>query len=207
MTDVVTICNLAIGWLGGTLITSLDDGTIEADLCKANFDPARDAVLEDRHWTFATERAVLTPTTEEPVFGRENQFLIPRDTIKLQRVNRTGRYEDNDLDWVREGRFIIAAEERVYVWYTRRIEDTNEFSPNFVQALAQRLAADIAIPLTESRTLQQQHWELYQMKLDDAGATDGMQGRALQTESTRLLRARFGGVATGAGFNIGEPLT
>lgn len=205
MTSAVEISNLAIGWLGGTPIISFDDESTEAKLAKLNYPLVRDAVLEDHFWSFATQRIVLTPTVESPAFGEDNQFLIPPDTIKLQRVDRTVNGDDN-LDWVREGKFIIANVERCYVWYTRRVEDPTEFTSNFTQALAQRLAADIAIPLTESRSLQEQHFLLYQEKLNDAAATDGMQGRSPRTQSTRLLGSRNGFFPGSGGFNIGDPL-
>ena len=201
----VSISNLALGWLGGELITSLDDESTEAKLADANYDFARDAVLEDHAWTFATLRVILTPTEAEPAFGDTRQFLIPPDTIRIQRVSRTANDEDS-LDWVREGRHIIANVERVYVTYTRRVTDPSEFPPNFVACLAQRLAADMAIPLAESRSLQEQHWAIYMEKIADAAATDGMQGRSPRTKSTRLLGSRSGMFPGAGGFAIGDPL-
>ena len=65
-TSPVQICNISIGWLGGTLITSLDDGTNEANLCKATYEPSRDQVLEERNWTFATKRTSLNPIADPP---------------------------------------------------------------------------------------------------------------------------------------------
>ena len=201
----VAIANMALGWLGGELIISFDDESVEARLIKANYEFARDAVLEDHSWTFATARTVLTPTTEEPVWGSTMQFLIPPDTIRILRVSQTQNDEDN-LDWVREGRLIIANRERIYVTYTKRITNPAEFPPNFVHTLAQRLAADLAIPLTESRSLQETHWAVYMEKIKDAAATDGMQGRSPRTKSTRLLGSRSGFFPGSGGFAIGDPL-
>ena len=201
----VSISNLALGWLGGNLIISLGDDSTEAKLADANYEFARDAVLEDHYWSFATARTVLTPTEGEPEFGSTMQFLIPPDTIRIQRVSQTENDEDN-LDWVREGRFIIANRERIYVTYTQKVEDPALFPPNFVACLAQRLAADMAIPLAESRSLQEQHWAIYMEKLKDAAATDGMQGRSPRTKSTRLLGSRSGMFPGSGGFAIGDPL-
>lgn len=202
----VSIANQALGWLGANLITSLDDEQVEAQLIKANYDQLRDAVMEDHAWTFANARSVLTPTVEEPEFGTTQRFLIRPDTIRVLRV------EDSEnafgtLRWSLEQRHIIANVEKIFVFYTTRITDPALFSPAYVQALAQRLAADLAIPLTESGKLMERHWALYREKIQAAAATDGMQGINQQITSTRLLRSRTGFFTESGGFAIGDPLT
>ena len=201
----VSIANQSLGWLGASLITSFDDDSVEADLVRTNYEPSRDAVLEDHAWSFANERAVLTPATEEPVFGTANKFLIPADVIRVLRVERNPD-GFGTLRWSLEARFIHANVDRIYVFYTKKIENETLFTSAFAVALAQRLAADLAIPLTESAKLAELHWELYQGKLDAAAATDGMQGVNQRIRSTRLLRARRGQFPEGDSFSIGDPL-
>ena len=59
MPSEIQICNLAISWLGGQRITSFGDETAEAILCYANYELARDAVLERIEWSFAIKRVIL----------------------------------------------------------------------------------------------------------------------------------------------------
>ena len=61
------ICNLALGWLCQTLLTSINDPGTPARLCRDNFDGARDAVLEDNARTFPTARRKPTPDPISPV--------------------------------------------------------------------------------------------------------------------------------------------
>ena len=187
----VAISNLAIGWLGGTLITSLDDESVEAQLCKANFASARDAVLEAAEWSFAIRRATLTPLAVDPDHTWENAFQLRPDTIRLLTADG-GQQGRDDLAWVKEGFAILANVDVVYVTYVARITDTALFTPQFTQTLAQRIAADICISLTESRTLQESHWALYQRKLEEATLSDGMQGQPQQTKTRQVTAARFG---------------
>ena len=187
----VSIANQALGWLGGNKITSFGDDSTEAKLISANYASIRDAVLEDHAWTFANARAILLPDLTAPAFEYGQRFLQPVDTIRILTADIDPNMYNQAL-WEKEGKFLLCNTTKLYVRYTKRIIDTVTFTAAFSQALAQRLAADLAIPLTESRTLQESHWALYKMKLDDAAATDGMQGRSQTVRSNRLLGSRNG---------------
>jgi hypothetical protein len=199
LSSVVQICNMALGWIGAERITSLDDASTEAILCKANYDTARDTVLESREWTFAVKRFALVPTGVTPEFTWGQQFDLPTEILRVLSVERGSVVGSNELsanvieheqmDWVREGNQILTNFDAVYVRAIIRIENTTFFSASFVHALAARIAADLAIPITRSKVLQQQMFALYQAKLADAAALDGMQGRSKRIRS-RYLAAR-----------------
>jgi len=197
MASEVDICNLALSWLGGSLITSLDDNSTEAKLCKANYAIVRDAVVESRDWTFAVQRYDLAKNATPPVNGYANGFQIPSTVLRVVEVNCGEDYRV-------EGNDIVTDENSVKIRAIGQVTDTSFFSPLFVQALAQRLAADIAIGLTQSRELQQQHWQLYLAKLDEAAANDGMQGKSRKITSNWLQQSRSGGSAL-AGPTVGSP--
>lgn len=188
----VQICNLALGWLGAELITSLGDDNDGAKLCNVNYPSARDTLLEMRDWSFAIKRRILTPLLEPPVHTYSQAFLIPADVIRTLMVDDT-TFADSLLDWTKEGNQILANVEKIYITYISRITDTVVFTPTFAQALAQRLAADMAIPLTESRTLQESHWALFEAKFEEASTSDSMQGKPLQTRTRTLTAARTHG--------------
>ena len=191
MASKVTIANLALGWLGQTRLTAITDPGVSGQLIRDNFDDARDAVLEDHAWVFANARRRLSPDPIPPEFGFEQRFKIPADLIRILEVNETDR-SDNATSWAREGDYILANVELIYVKYTRRVVEISRMSPNFIQAFAQRLAADLALPITESRTMQEHQWAAYLSKLDGAAATDGMQGTNQRIRSNRMLRSRDG---------------
>jgi hypothetical protein len=191
MPSEVSICNQALVWVGANLITSLDDGSTEANICKANYASLRDAVLEDRDWTFATARKQLTPLADTPVFTWNYQMQLPSDMIRVIGCWPLGREEDREqADYVKEGRRILTNEPKLNIKYIRRVTPPEDFSAGFVQALAARIAADIAIPVTQSRSMQQDMQALYMKKLNDAGTNDGMQGRNQKKVSTKLTNSR-----------------
>ncbi len=193
----VTICNLAISWLAGNLIISLDDETTEAKLCKANYALLRDSVLEAVAWTFATKRLKLTPEVNTPEWGYERQFTIPPEVITLLEVsdNSTKPNGVNDLDWRREENRILCNQDIVYVKAIVRITDPARFSPNFVQTLAARIAAEISIPLTESKDITNIMFSKYQNYLMVAAVTDGIQGKSDLISPQALTGVRGGALS------------
>lgn len=189
MADPVAICNLALGWLGAKLITSLDDRANEARLCKAGFDLARDAVLEARQWTFATDRAELAADAEPPVWGWSHRYALPANTLRVISCD-DGSWAGR-LRWVRERGYILADHAGpIYARVILRIEDPAEWSPGFTRALAARLAADLAVPLAENRALQADMLQLYAAEIREAAARDGMQGRTDRVHPSPLADRR-----------------
>lgn len=207
--STISICNQALGWLGADTITSLNDDTKEAQLCKDNFEELRDSVLLEREWTFAVRRLILTPLVAVPVYGYAFQFLLPTDVLRVLNIPTSlgtfgglpglqgGAGADSSQglpDWRVEnsddGNVIVANVNRVRVRVIWRVVNEKLWSLMFTQSLAARIAADLAMPLTNSRTLQKDMWSLYDMKLNRAGTMDGMQGRHEVKRSDQLINVR-----------------
>jgi len=205
MTDV-TICNRALGWVGGNRITNLDttiDGSVEAQLCSDNYAAARDVVLEEGGWNFATKRYLLTPLTVKPPWGYSNQFLVPTNVIRVLRVNDTPIDPDSGkgIPWRIEAneddsRVIMSDAEKLYIKTIIRIIDTTKFTPGMEQALSARLAMDLAIPIKRSVSLQETMATLYQQKLRIAMSTENMQGTSEKLTNNSLTLARFSNTTT-----------
>jgi hypothetical protein len=195
MASAVEICNLALGWLGGTLITQLDaenPSSTEEELCVANYGPALKAVLEAKAWTFATGRVELSPAEATGLEEYPVKFTIPGTVVRVLACDDgAGTF---DLKWVREGGFILVERELVTLQAKAVLleEDAAKFQPGFIRALAARLAADLAIPLTENRTLATEMERKFIWELSRAGALDGAQGSA-QAKKTNWLKMARGG--------------
>lgn len=190
MNSEIAICNQALGWLGANQIISFDDASQEAKLCKANYQYLRDAVLEDYAWSFAVKRDSLAPLAETPVtYGYA--FQVPSDAIRILQVSVDASFDPTeDVVWEIEDNKILTDNASIYVRYVYRVTDPTKFSPNFKQALAARIAADIAIPLSASRALQSDMYSLYTMKIAEAAQKDGTQGRNKRLRSSWLLSSR-----------------
>ena len=192
MATDVSICNQALGWLGASLITSLSDKSTEAQLCNANFADLRDAVLEDAAWTFATKRYTLTPEANTPDWGYSNQFTIPAEVLRVLQVTDDPLYVNggSTFDWRREENKILCDVDKVYLKAVIQVTDASRFPPAFSQALAARIARDLAGALTQSKGIQELMESKYQRALDTALATDGSQGKSDVIRSNILTRVR-----------------
>ena len=201
MASKVSIANLALSWLGTNPIISFGDDTVEAKLVSLNYEDALQAVLEDRDWTFAIKRYILTPASESPVFGFSNAFTIPPEVRRLISVGVdrgggigfdgiTSDVQGTEVQWQKEGNEIVSNEERVFVIAVADNDDASSYPSAFVHALAARLAAELAIPLTHSPKLMASMWQLYAQKLTASSGSDGRQGRREHLEASRLTRAR-----------------
>ena len=200
MATQVSIANLALSWLGTKGITNFSDDTVEASAVRLNYEDAIKAVLEDRNWTFAIERMILTPEEATPIFGYGHQFTIPARVRRVVSVtlegvgdvttleNRSGA--NDEIDWQKEKNKILANEDKIFVRAVVDEDDPARYPSAFVHALAARLAADMAITLTHSKELQADNWGLYQAKLTAASSSDGRQGRRERLDAPRLTRAR-----------------
>ncbi len=188
--DKVGIMNLAVGWLGGNLIVDPDsDESTEADLCRANYESSRDFTLESRNWTFAKDRARLVPEEDTPAFQWSFQFLLPAQVIRVVQVCKDPQMKV-DTDWERESNKILADVAIVYVTFVEKVEIEARFSPGFTQTFATKLAENIALPLTASKTMYNLMKQNFVDLINDAGALDGQQGKNKRLKSNQLTGRR-----------------
>jgi len=68
--------------------------------------------------------------------------------------------------------------------------NTKKFTPLFDQALAAHLAMNIAIPLTENKSMFESMFNLFNNNLDNAAASDGLQGTRERLVSSRMEKSR-----------------
>ncbi len=195
--NVTKICNMAILHVGGSKISSINDNSVEATICEVHYEIARDKVLGDKDWTFATSRAEIAQNAVDPVFGYQGSFTLPSDCIRVIEAwdsadDMQFRDRNNPLEWEREENNISAdAQGSLFIRYIKRIETTSRFSAGFVDALHHYLAYLLAVPLAQNKGLQTDMMNLYLRSLKDAANADGLQGRSKRIRSSRLVNARL----------------
>ena len=183
----VSICNLAIARVGGESISSLAENVKAAKLCTIFYSNSRDSVLAEMWWTFATKRQTLArlATAPESEFGYAYQ--LPSDLI-------TPRYlaDAEDVEYVIEGDTLVTDAEEVDLVYTFQQADTTKFTPLFTDCVAFRVAAELALPLTNRPTNQSNFTQLYQKALSRAKVTDQDRGSKKRPTGSRWLNSRIG---------------
>ena len=186
------IANLAsVSHLGCNKITNLDDNQTEAIVMKATFDHCRDVVLEEGAWRFANTREQWVPLATNDNWAFEYAYQIPSEVIRI--IKATDSPKKTKFNWeIGSGRKVYCDSEVLYVQYTKRVTNTNEFTNGFVNALALYLAYYNCIALTENKGMKDSLLGEYQKAIDDARTNDGMQGVAEQINSTATIDVRYG---------------
>ena len=196
MTSKVSICNQALSLVGAETITSLDDDQKEAKLCKLNYDNIRDTVLEAHDWTFAIKWYELPKLADPPLSEYANAYEIPSEVLRVMFV---GQDYNNQDDWQVEGGNIVTNSNSCRCQVIVSIDDPSRYSPLFVQAFVARLAMELAIPITNSRSLMESNAQLYRAKVQDAVTKDNQQGK------TRRIRSRWLQASRSRGYRGAGP--
>ena len=197
---------MALSLLGTIQITAFTDPSTEAQQCNFWYPFLRDAVLEDRAWTFATQRSLLVatpPLTGQLPVGWGQCFAKPLNSLNIIQCYRPsttaqiqgypqqqfdGRYLQ--IDWELLQNQIFTNNSTTWCKYIVSVIDTTQFSSNFVQALAARIAQELAMPITNNRNILNDMEKLYQAKLMAASSKDGMQGTTQVIQGRTLRQTR-----------------
>lgn len=188
MSSIVEICSLSLMNLGAEAITSLDDNSTRARLCKAFYPVARDAVLRAYPWNCARTTQVLAqlaaaPTNEDWAY----QYTLPTSPYCLW----VPKFLNEDLIYEINGRVLLTDEDAVTLNYIQQLTDSGKFDPLMVEALAAKLSHNLAYPLTGVASTAELMFKLYQMKLQEARTQDGMEnGQEQLYESNALIEVR-----------------
>ena len=185
MASQVSIANRALALLGANTISAFDDGSTEANIIRAIYADARDAVLRSAPWGCATFRASLAQNTTDPLFEWDKSYQLPTDPycLAVLSLKETDEYRI-------EGRNLLCNYDSANIRYIGRVTDPGLFDPALVWALATRIAAESCYALTQNRTQAGDMWALAQQALEDAVIADGSEVRFDDIISDSLLIVR-----------------
>jgi hypothetical protein len=187
MATDIEIINSALAKIRGRFITTLNDNSTEARLCKILFPRIRDRLLREVAPNFAKKRYELASLVETPVYGFDYVFQIPSDVIKIL---ETDRYFDED--WKQENGKIYANDSTFFISVIYRVTDCEKYDPVFAEALAFALAAELATPLTNGTKLAEDMRAQAEMLMRRARSYSAQErGSIDQPEATDWLMARF----------------
>jgi len=187
MASAIDICNSALTKLGSERIDSLSEESKQARLCNQQYPIIRDELLASHFWNFAMKRAQLASVTvTEPISTRfPFAFQIPSDSLRIVYL------EDQNVDFKVEGNLIFADIESPSLLYISKETDVARFSATFREALAYRLAEDIAYPLIQSVSVMDRMKARADQRLADARSFDGQEGVIDPLESDVFLDSRI----------------
>lgn len=189
MTSAVALCNLALSHIGDPgFVTSIEppDGTAQAARCAIFWPIVRRAFLQARDWSFATARADLTESGNDPVGPWLYRYVMPPTALRLSKILNPAGYSHEptepfivevDSTGVRTILTNMEAAEAVYVFDQ---VDLIQWGQQAVNACSWLLASYLAGPIIKGKagvTVGQGALQRYGVELSIASAEDGLQHR------------------------------
>ena len=203
----VEIANSALDWVGAKAISSIDQQTESARLCKRNIPLARQALIRQYRWNFAFKRETLGSTGVDPEFGFSYQFQKPTDLLHLVGVWDEYRpdheYTTGCIPHRVEGDKILANYDPLYIFYSRDVEDVSKWDALFSDLMGMDLAIRIGYRLTSGNARTRLLAELNRIRMDKAKAADAMEGTPEPIYASTWLDAR--GAPPFSGFQVRLP--
>ena len=187
----IEIVNLALTRLGLTSVTSLGEASAEASAAAKVWDAAVRAALQEHRWGFNTKRAALPLRMENPA---GSTFLFrygaPADLLQPYEIFQADVTQDRPIPFLFEGGDIYSDEAGAILIYGANAESAVSFSSQFCDALAWRLASELAAPLTQKTSLMEYAMGRYQDSVARAKASAGNAQRPRDEKIPSYIRAR-----------------
>lgn len=171
----VSICNAALTALGAGLITSLTENSESARACNARLDDMVDEVIRAHAWGCAVAQTELAQNIAAPIFGFSYSYALPTSPYCL-RVLKLSE-EDSGYVWRITGRNLETDSETANIDYLKRITDVTEMDADLTEAIAARLAAEVAYRLTGNSAIRDMMWKVYASKINEAKDMDAREGK------------------------------
>jgi hypothetical protein len=193
MTTVTDICNAAISHVGTrSKISSIDEGSTEANACLTHFAMARDATLRAFDWNFArlTGQLALLQDPAPPVgIGRwAYKYALPVDCLRVRRLNDVPLLvlpetffemaADRDASGAIVG-VVLTNVSPLSVIYTAQATDPQRWDQGFIDAMVYGLAHRVCFELTGKEERVKALAQLWQMALREGAAEAANEGSAL----------------------------
>lgn len=175
--STTTVINGALRRLGGERITSIDDGSVNANYALDIYDDLLEDSLRSHDWNFATKRVKLSQLVAVPVFGYDKAYALPADWLRntAPKDNDAGVSTfDYKVETLEGQRVLVASREDIWLRYIYLLEDPVKWSADFRMFMILALARDLAIPVASSNALRDRFEIAASRKLAQAKAIDAM---------------------------------
>jgi hypothetical protein len=168
--SVVGICNSALLKVGAYQISSLSDNTRASNLCNAQFPILRDELMRACPWRFALSQVTLTtPNVTPPAFGYNAAYDVPANVLRVWKVDSP--------NWTEVGNQIFCDKtDGIDCLAIIQQTDPTQYDAQFAEALAWRLAQELALNLVQSVPLAQQMEKGYEKCLAQARSANAVIG-------------------------------
>ena len=184
--SAVEICNSALIKVGADTIVSLSEDNQRARIVNEQYGKSRKEMIRSHPWNFALVRLELAALASPPVYEYAYQFQLPADCLRVLRTDLP-----SNEDFKIEGRKILANSNTLRILYLKDETDVSKFDANFCEALACKIAANIAFSLSGSATLATGLYQIAKDMMREARSYDAQEGSADRIIADEWINTRF----------------
>lgn len=184
--DKLSIVNAALMKCGLPLAAALQDVDWGASV---RFDDVTEQLLRAHPWNFAT--AYATPAqTGEPAHGYRYSYALPEDCVRVIDVRPAEDLRAPQARFSVVGRQLFTNSSPCNLRYVRRLTDPDFWTADFADAVATRLAAEIAPLSAQSFGLGASLLQMAQLAFQQAQASDAGERRELLPSGSSYIEVR-----------------
>lgn len=175
MASQIDIYNMALGHIGiSQTVGSLEERSKERIVCSQFWTIARDTVLADFNWPFATryESLALLPQKVDPW---EFTYQYPVDCLRALYITVPGIEQPPEsirpvfeTGYGASGQVIYSDYPNAVLAYVMRVEDVGRYPALFTLTLSYQLASLIAMPMTATQSMVDRCAALYKQASQEA---------------------------------------
>ncbi len=167
--DKLTLINMALMKCGLPLAASLNDCDWNAQLM---FEQCAGEALVSHAWGFAQKSATLVMDPESPQFGYNYRYRMPEDCLRVLDVRAEHDSRAPKGRFRVQGRYILTNANPCHARYIGRFLDPGDWPPMFCNAVAARIAQEIAGLSAENMAMVPQLLQAYKLALTEAQLMD-----------------------------------
>jgi len=181
MATDLSICQAALLLANANTINSFDDGTREAQMCKAFYETVKDATLQKHPWAFSLFQEQLAKTTNTPLFDFNYEYQLPSNTLRILKISTP---PGNDYRILKDKLF--SSVDGIEVLYQK--DPGEEFFPAYFRVVLEyRLAQKLSLALTQDEQMAANFQQEYLLTMREARGIDSQSSPNLTIDETSLL--------------------
>jgi hypothetical protein len=179
--------NDALGQIGSARITSIDDGSTNANHCLTFYPALRDSMLRGHFWNFALVWQQLAQDVPAPTIGYAYSYELPPNMLRLK--DYAGALPTSttftSLLWAPGVRFVQnykiegsklrTNDGQAFIQFIERKENPDEWDAMFYQAVATMLASKLAMAIRKDPKLSMALLQQAESFLSMAMSVDGQE--------------------------------
>lgn len=185
------IVNKALTLVGANPIVNLTDDTQNARVVNRVYEIALKSILSETLWRFATRRKLLAQSADTLEWydtGEVYVYVKPNLCVRVFGTN------DEKATWREEGDYIISDTDDLGVRFVYYHNEPSKYPASFAEAFVDKLCADIAFMILNSKTVAEVFLEKYEkVSLAKALAENAQTGTPIYQQDDAWVLAKNGG--------------